>query len=143
MFEFSKRSLDKLDQVWQPLAALSHRVLDISDIDFAITDGLRTADEQNALYEIGRTKELDRGIVTKLDGYKRRSYHQSGFAVDFAVYSRGKINWDNKDEYRYIGRLFKKEFAAMQKKCLMPLNMKLNSGGLDWGWDFPHIEIKQ
>ena len=39
-----------------------------------VHQGYRTAEEQNALYKKGRSK---------LDGYKKKSFHQSGNAVDF------------------------------------------------------------
>ena len=139
MFKFSKRSLRKLDKVWPPLAALAHRVLDKSEIDIGITDGLRTSKEQNKLYQIGRTTSGN--IVTHKDGYKNKSYHQSGYAIDFAIYKGSKIDWNDYDSYLYIGKLFKEEFLKMQSEGIMPNDKKLIHGGTDWGWDFPHIQI--
>ena len=72
MYKFSKRSLRKLDTVWEPLQALAHRVIDKTDIDFGITCGIRTAEEQHDLYEIGRTKNKNRKPVTYCDGYKKK-----------------------------------------------------------------------
>ena len=141
-FKFSNRSLSKLDTVWGPLQALAHRVLDRSNTDFGITSGLRTAEEQHDLYEIGRKKELHRKPVTHLDGYKRKSYHQTGMAIDFAVYVGNKLTWTDLDLYIEIGNLFKEEFKKMQDEGIVPSDARLKHGA-DWKWkDYPHIEIR-
>ena len=49
------------------------------------TGGKRTAEEQNGLYKLGKSKA---------DGYKRKSYHQSGNAFDIYGYVNGKATWD-------------------------------------------------
>lgn len=143
MYKFSKRSLNKLDTVWEPLQALAHRVIDRSEIDFGIISGLRTAEEQHALYEIGRKKELDRKPVTYRDGYKKKSYHQTGMALDFAVYVGRKITWTDTDKYVEVGKLFKEEFEKMQSEGIMPEDAQLIHGA-DWSKfkDYPHIEIR-
>src|SRR3990172_11482048 len=58
-----------------------------------ITDGYRTAKQQNALYKIGRTKPGK--IITNADGYIKLSNHQSGNAVDCCFLINGKPNWDD------------------------------------------------
>jgi peptidoglycan LD-endopeptidase CwlK len=60
-----------------------------------IVQGLRTIEEQNAIYAQGRTKPGKK--VTNARGGS--SYHNYGLAIDFAFLdSKGQISWDiNKD----------------------------------------------
>lgn len=62
-----------------------------SNITIRIVQGLRTIDEQNALYAQGRTAPGK--IVTKAKGGS--SFHNYGLAIDFAFLVDGKeISWD-------------------------------------------------
>jgi peptidoglycan L-alanyl-D-glutamate endopeptidase CwlK len=86
-YKFSKKSLDTLKTVDGRLQALAHVVLANSEHDFGIpsTGGLRTSEEQNKLYKKG---------WSKLDGYNKKSYHQSGLAIDIAVYDKHGLCYD-------------------------------------------------
>ena len=57
--------------------------------DFGIPQfgGIRNAREQNALYHAG---------LSQLNGYTKKSKHQSGNAVDIFVYVDGRATWDIK-----------------------------------------------
>jgi hypothetical protein len=72
-FYFSKSSLSKLEGVDQRLKFLAKEVLRISPIDFAITEGLRTKEEQQRLFKEGKSK---------CDGINNISKHQEGKAID-------------------------------------------------------------
>jgi hypothetical protein len=72
-FYFSKSSLSKLEGVDQRLQFLAKEVLKITPIDFAITDGLRTKEEQQRLFKEGKSK---------CDGINNISKHQEGKAID-------------------------------------------------------------
>jgi LAS superfamily LD-carboxypeptidase LdcB len=60
-------------------------------IKLRITQGLRTIDEQNALYAIGRTVEGEK--VTNAKGGE--SYHNYGLAIDIAEVKNAKVTWDS------------------------------------------------
>jgi hypothetical protein len=72
-FHFSPSSLSKLEGVDPRLQVLAKEVLRISPIDFAITSGLRTTEEQYKLYKEGKSK---------CNGIKNISKHQEGKAID-------------------------------------------------------------
>jgi peptidoglycan L-alanyl-D-glutamate endopeptidase CwlK len=63
--------------------------ISVTPIDFCIIDngGFRTAKQQNELFLRG---------ASKLDGYKHRSYHQLGLAVDLVPWVNDKPTWDMK-----------------------------------------------
>lgn len=94
------------------------------EINIIITQGLRTIEEQNALYAQGRTKPGK--IVTNAKG--GYSYHNFGLAFDFAVLnSDGSVNWNINEKWKRVGQIGK-------------------SLGLEWGgdWkdfkDYPHFQ---
>lgn len=135
MFKFSKNSLKKLERLHPNLQNFFMELIKISPYDFSITQGVRTAEEQNKLYQQGRT--VPGKIVTNCDGYKIKSNHQTkddglGHAGDIAVLVNNKITWEEK---------YYKE-VAMSARILM---QKYN---IEWGgdWknfkDLPHFEYK-
>ena len=135
MFKFSKNSLKKLERLHPNLQNFFMELIKISPYDFSITQGIRTAEEQNKLYQQGRT--VPGKIVTNCDGYKLKSNHQTksdglGHAGDIAVLVNNKITWEEK---------YYKE-VAMAARILM---QKYN---IEWGgdWknfkDLPHFEYK-
>lgn len=65
-------------------------------ITVRIVQGLRTIEEQNDLYALGRTKPGKR--VTNATGGS--SYHNYGLAIDFAFLVNGKeISWDTTKDW--------------------------------------------
>lgn len=96
-----------------------------------VTDGLRTVEQQRALYAKGRT--IPGSIVTYADGTTKRSNHQTkadglGHAADCCFLVDGKASWDARLPWRAYG-------AAAE------------AVGLTWGgnWtrlvDLPHVEV--
>ena len=69
MFKFGKRSLKELNSVHPDLQTLFQTVIKYRDC--SVVSGLRTQEEQQALYAKGRTQPGD--IVTYKDGINRRS----------------------------------------------------------------------
>lgn len=134
MYKFSNRSLEKLKGLHPRLIEFAHELLKKSRYDFTITAGKRTAEEQNLLYQKGRT--MPGNIVTNCDGYKYKSNHQIkndgyGHAFDIAVLINNKITWDPK-YYIEVGK------AAEQL---------MKDYEIEWGgnWksfkDYPHFEL--
>ena len=142
--KLSRSSKKNLSGVKKQMKELVERSLKKSEHDFGVPQygGLRTAQEQNNLfYKIPK--------VTSLDGFKRKSYHQSGWAFDiFALNEDGRACWDDcKEKYLSISKVIKAEFEIMKEEGIFKANQILNWGG-DWGghWkshpDLPHFEVK-
>ena len=105
MYTLSQTSLDKLEGIHPNLVNFLKELILISPWDFKITAGVRTAEEQNKLYQQGRTTK---GIkVTKVDGYKQKSNHQIkfdgfGYAVDIGVLIKEKVKVKVKENGKEI-----------------------------------------
>ncbi len=119
----SERAIATLHPKVQPLAR--QLVLDAAakDIEIRITSGTRTYDEQNALYEQGRSKP-GRIVTNARAGY---SNHNFGLAIDVTVFQDGKPVWES-PQYKTLGNLGK-------------------ALGFAWGgdWQFqdePHFELR-
>ena len=147
-YAFSEQSLRLFKNVHPDLTKIMEEAIADSPYDFRITAGARTAEEQNALYQLGRTRAGNK--VTNCDGYKSKSNHQIkadgyGYAVD--IFICGK--YDEQGNYIKFntqeGYDFKKVKAVADhiKKIAKDKNIKVEWGG-DWkgGWDSPHFELK-
>ncbi|MEK4060969.1 MULTISPECIES: M15 family metallopeptidase [Paenibacillus] len=103
-------------------------------VNIVITQGLRTIEEQDALYAQGRTKPGP--IVTNAKG--GTSYHNFGLAVDFALLlpDEKQVSWDLKRDGDADGMGDWTE-VVQEAKAL----------GFEWGGDFisikdaPHFQM--
>ncbi|UOQ46532.1 M15 family metallopeptidase [Halobacillus salinarum] len=102
-------------------------------ITIVITDGFRSEEEQDRLYEQGRSKEGD--VVTNVKG--GGSYHNYGLAIDFALKKKnGEVIWDMKRDGNKNGKSDWMEVVDTAKSL-----------GFDWGgdWasfkDYPHLQM--
>ncbi len=112
------------------------RLIDLTKekgINIIITDGHRSKEEQNALYEKGRSKSGD--IVTHVKGGE--SYHNYGLAIDFALQlDNGEAIWDMEYDGNGNGKSDWMEVVAIAKDI-----------GFEWGgdWssfkDYPHLQM--
>lgn len=88
-----------------------------------IVQTLRTFEEQDLLYQKGRTRPGPKVTNAK----PGTSYHNYGLALDFALQVNGKIVWKVDDNWMKVVNIFKKH-------------------GFSWGgdWqsfkDYPHME---
>jgi peptidoglycan L-alanyl-D-glutamate endopeptidase CwlK len=112
-FIFSKRSLDNLKGVNPKLTQVVYRALELTDIDFAVVDGLRTEKES--------AKNRDKGT-----SYIKRSKHEDGLAVDLTPIANGKAVEGKESDWPYFGQLSKWMFLAANE-----LGVKIAWGG-DW-----------
>lgn len=119
-FKFGKRSYDLLSGVRPELIIVAYRALQLSDVDFGITEGLRTPERQAQLQAEGKSTTL-------------KSRHLTGHAIDVAAYIEGKLTW-NFAEYHSISTAFK---AAATE-----LGIAIEWGG-DWITfkDGPHFQL--
>lgn len=119
-FVFSKRSENNLLGIHPDLVAVTRRALELSTVDFTVTEGLRTPARQRQLFDAGASKTLN-------------SRHLTGHAIDVAPFIGGRIRWDW-PPFHEIARAFK---AAAQE-----LDTPIVWGG-DWRTfkDGPHFEL--
>ena len=74
MFSLSQTSKNMMVGVHPDLVRFMEELIGLSPHDFKITCGMRTAEEQNKLYQYGRT--IPGTWRTNCDGYKVQSNHQ-------------------------------------------------------------------
>ena len=102
-------------------------------IVIVITDGFRSVEDQNQLYEKGRT--TNGVIVTNAKGGE--SYHNYGLAIDFALKTpSGNVIWDRQYDGNKNGKTDWNEVVELAKGL-----------GFEWGgdWaqfkDYPHLQM--
>ena len=126
-FQFSNASANRLQTVDPRLQAIANYALEITKVDFGIPSngGLRTAEEQNALYHGGKSQ---------LDGYKKKSFHQTGKALDVYAFVNGRASWE-KEHLSMV--------AAAMLQAASELGYKLTWGGLWRNFeDYPHFQLE-
>lgn len=82
MFKLSLRSKMKLSGVDPRLVAVVKRAIELSKVDFAVTEGVRTPETQRKYYEQGKSQ-------IKVGGK-----HVEGKAVDLVAYVGKAISWE-------------------------------------------------
>ena len=145
-YSFAKSSLEKMEKVHPKLVEVMKEAIKNSPYDFRITDGARTAEEQFALYQKGRT--LPGPKVTNCDGKKFKSNHQiksDGFGHAVDIFPCGVVE-------NGVYRKFTSEEGYDEKKLKLIANhilaiAKSKNINIEWGgnWkmnDTPHFEIK-
>jgi len=120
---FSKRSLGNLEGVHEDLKAVCEKAIELSeqfDIDFIITDGCRTIEEQKAFVAGGQSRTM-------------HSRHLGGFAVDTVALVRGRVSYEIEDMQKV---------ADCFKRAAQKLRIPIKWGG-DWKTfkDTPHFEL--
>lgn len=120
MYKLSARSLAKLEGVHEDLVAVVKRAIEITDVDFGVTEGLRTVERQKELVAKGASQTM-------------RSRHLTGHAVDLVAYVGSEARWD--------WPLYDKLADAM-KRAAKELDIPLDWGG-DWKTlkDGPHFQL--
>lgn len=118
-YKLSQRSIERLKGVHPDLVSVVMLAIERTDVDFLVTEGLRTKERQRELVAAGASKTMN-------------SRHITGHAVDLAAYVNG-IRWD--------WPLYEKIAKAM-KQAAYELNIKIEWGG-DWKSfkDGPHFQL--
>ena len=127
MFQLGKNSVINMAGIDNRLIDIVEVAIMLSNIDFGIpsSGGLRTTEDQAALFTAGKSK---------CDGRTNKSYHQTGKAVDVYAYVDGKASWDH---------LHLTHIATAMLQASAQLGYELKLGGLWNSWqDMPHFEIK-
>ncbi|EOV6166137.1 MULTISPECIES: M15 family metallopeptidase [Citrobacter] len=117
---FSERSILMLKNVHTDLSKLAFTALELSVVNFGITEGLRSAERQQQLFNEGKSKTLN-------------SRHLSGHAIDVLAYPTSSGSW----EFKYY-----QEIAVAFKKASSILDIPIEWGG-DWKsfCDGPHFQL--
>ena len=121
-FKLSKRSLKALEGVHKDLVKVVKRAIEITVIDFVVTEGLRTRERQAHLVKSGASKTMN-------------SRHITGHAVDLVAWKAGTISYNHKD----MGVL-----SVAMKHAAKELGVSIEWGG-DWKSfvDTPHYELNR
>lgn len=106
-FKLSQKSLSKLEGVDPRLVKVIKRAIELAEVDFTITEGLRTKATQALYVKQGKSQTMN-------------SKHLEGLAVDLAAWVNGMINW-NFDYYFKI--------ADAVRKASIELGVKVKWGG--------------
>ena len=81
MYQLSQRSLSKLEGVDPQLVAVVKRAIELTKVDFGVTEGLRTVERQKELVAAGKSQTM-------------ASKHIEGRAVDLVAYIGSDIAWE-------------------------------------------------
>lgn len=123
MYKFSKRSLDNLNTCHPDLRRVAHRAMSFQIMDFSITCGARTLEEQQKAFYAG---------YSTVDGINKVSKHQVGKeagrdlsdAFDIVHYP---VDWNNTMAFHIL--------AGIMLVAAKLEGVKLRWGG-DWDGDF-------
>ena len=119
-YKLSRRSLERLQKVHPDLVRVVMRAIQLTEVDFGVTEGVRTIEKQREYVAKGASKTMN-------------SRHLTGHAVDLVAYVGAEVRWD--------WPLFHKIAAAM-KLAAKELGVAIVCGA-DWKNfpDGPHFEL--
>ncbi len=117
---FSQKSEDRIVGVHPDLIRVVRRALQLSEVDFAVLEGLRSKERQTQLVKSGASMTMN-------------SRHLTGHAIDLSAIVDGQVRWD--------WPLYHKIAKAM-KQAAAELNVPIEWGG-DWRKfkDGPHFQL--
>jgi peptidoglycan LD-endopeptidase CwlK len=111
-FRFSARSRSRMQGVHPDLIRVAERAIVLTEVDFMITEGLRTPARQAELVKAGASRTLN-------------SRHLTGHAIDVAAMIGSEVRWDW-PLYPRIAKAFKQA----SKELAIPII---------WGGDWPRL----
>jgi len=85
-FKLSQRSFQKLVDVHPDMVAVVKHAIAVTKIDFGVTFGVRTVEEQEKLVAAGRSQTMKSKHLKQDDGYSH--------AVDLMAYVDGSACWE-------------------------------------------------
>jgi peptidoglycan L-alanyl-D-glutamate endopeptidase CwlK len=120
MFKFSQRSKDRMKGVHPDLIEVAQLALELSPVDFGVSEGLRNREKQRQM--------VKKGLSTTMN-----SRHLTGHAIDVYAWVDGTVSWEW-PEYKKIAKAFKKAAKKLEVD-------------IDWGGDWksfpdgPHFQL--
>lgn len=120
MYVLSRKSLDRLAGVHPDLVRVVKRAIEITTVDFAVLEGVRSKSRQEQLVKAGASQTMN-------------SRHLTGHAVDLGAYVSGSVRWDWPLYYK---------IADAVKQAAAELGVPIEWGG-DWRTfkDGPHFQL--
>ena len=85
-FRLSQRSMDRLEGVHPHMTAVVERAIQLTEVDFGVTQGVRTLDEQKANVAAGRSQTMASKHLLQDDGFSH--------AVDVVAYIGPDVSWE-------------------------------------------------
>ena len=119
-FSLSSRSRGKLEGVHPDMVAVVERAIELTKVDFGVTYGVRTLEEQKRLYESGRSQTMNSKHLLQDD----TSYSH---AVDVVAYDGSDVVWEI-NVYDDICDAFKQ--AAEEKGVAIKWGAALSEGDI-------------
>ena len=119
-FKFGERSESRLQGVHPDLVKVVRRALEISKVDFAVLEGVRSIERQAQMVKSGASQTMN-------------SRHLTGHAIDVAPVVGNQVRWDWPLYY---------PLAEAMKAAAAELNIPIEWGG-DWRKfkDGPHWQL--
>ena len=118
-FKLSSRSKKKLDGVHPDMVAVVERAIELTDVDFGVTYGVRTLAEQKKLVASGRSQTMKSKHLIQDSGYSH--------AVDVVAYDGKDVVWEI-NVYDNICDAFKQ--AAIEKGVAMKWGAAWSEGDI-------------
>jgi peptidoglycan L-alanyl-D-glutamate endopeptidase CwlK len=85
-FNLSKRSLSRLEGVHPDMVAVVKRAIKLTEVDFGVTQGVRTLEQQKEYVRTGKSRTMNSKHLPQSDGYSH--------AVDVVAYIDGNVVWE-------------------------------------------------
>ena len=85
-FRLSQRSMDRLEGVHPDMTAVVERAIQLTEVDFGVTQGVRTLEEQKANVAAGRSQTMASKHLLQDDGFSH--------AVDVVAYVGPDVSWE-------------------------------------------------
>ena len=85
-FNLSARSRSRLEGVHPDLSAVVHRAIELTKVDFGVTQGVRTLEQQEANVAAGKSQTMKSKHLIQDDGYSH--------AVDVVAYVGPDVSWE-------------------------------------------------
>lgn len=119
-FKLSRRSLERMQGIHPDLAKVVMLAIQLTEVDFGVTEGLRTIEKQREYVAKGASRTMN-------------SRHLTGHAVDLVAYIGSEVRWDWPLYYK---------IADAMKRAANSLGVPIVWGG-DWRTfkDGPHFEL--
>jgi len=80
-FKLSKRSLSRLEGVNPKMVAIVKRAIELTTVDFGVTEGMRSLETQRKYVAAGKSQTMN-------------SKHLTGDAVDVVAYVGSAVSWE-------------------------------------------------
>ena len=117
-YHLSQRSTERLSGVHLSLRSCVNTAIEITTVDFGVTEGLRTEDRQAELVAKGLSQTM-------------KSKHLDGSAVDLVGYIGGRVSWEMSAYFA---------IAEAMKAAALKHSVPLRWGG---AWHCPDIRFSE